>query len=162
MNARIQVEHPVTEAITGLDLVAQQIAVAQGQPLAIAQDEVELVGHALECRITAEDWERDFAPSPGVVTAALFPAGEHTRVDTHIEAGSQVPLFYDSMLAKIVVHGRDRAQSIERMKQALANCRIEGVHTNIAMHARLLDAPEFARRPPDTSTLGRWLATQRA
>jgi acetyl-CoA carboxylase, biotin carboxylase subunit len=161
MNARIQVEHPLTEAITGLDLVAQQIAVAQGQPLAITQDEVAFAGHAIECRITAEDWQRDFAPSPGLVTAALFPAGEHTRVDTHIETGSTVPPFYDSMLAKIVVRGRDREQSIERMKQALANCRIDGVHTNIAMHARLLDAPEFVGRPPDTSTLGRWLATQR-
>ncbi|HEY7377111.1 MAG TPA: biotin carboxylase N-terminal domain-containing protein [Steroidobacteraceae bacterium] len=162
MNARIQVEHPVTEAITGLDLVAQQIAVAQGQALAIAQDEVAFAGHAIECRITAEDWQRDFAPSPGLVTAALFPAGAHTRVDTHIESGSKVPPFYDSMLAKIVVHGRDRGESIEQMKQALANCHIDGVHTNVAMHARLFDAPEFVAHPPDTSTLGRWLATQRA
>ncbi|HZF25747.1 MAG TPA: biotin carboxylase N-terminal domain-containing protein [Steroidobacteraceae bacterium] len=162
MNARIQVEHPVTEAVTGLDLVAQQIAVAQGQRLAIAQHEVELRGHALECRITAEDWRRDFAPSPGVISSALFPAGEHIRVDTHIEAASKVPPFYDSLLAKIVVHGRDRAQSVQRMKQALANCHIDGVATNVALHAQLLDDPEFVSSVPDTSTLGRWLARQRA
>ncbi|HKE45045.1 MAG TPA: biotin carboxylase N-terminal domain-containing protein [Steroidobacteraceae bacterium] len=162
MNARIQVEHPVTEAITGLDLVAQQIAVAQGQRLALTQEEVEFRGHALECRITAEDWRRDFAPSPGRITSAVFPAGEHVRVDTHIEHGSTVPPFYDSLLAKIVVHGRDRPQSVERMRQALANCHIAGVATNVELHAQLLEDPEFFSSAPDTATLGRWLARRPA
>ncbi len=115
MNARIQVEHPVTEAVhSGLDLVAEQIAVAEGRDLPMAQREVGLSGHALERRITAEDWTRDFQPGPGTVLSAVFPAGEGIRVDTHIEAGSSVPPYYDSLLAKIIVSGRDRAQCLER------------------------------------------------
>jgi acetyl-CoA carboxylase, biotin carboxylase subunit len=158
MNARIQVEHPVTELVTGLDLVALQIAVAEGRPLPIRQSEIETSGHALECRITAEDWRRDFSPSPGTVTSARFPAGVGIRVDTHIEAGAQVPPYYDSLLAKVIVHGRDRAESVHRMKEALANCHIEGVATNVALHALLLDDPDLVRGAADTSTLGRWLA----
>ena len=158
MNARIQVEHPVTELVTGLDLVALQIAVAEGRALPIRQSDVRFSGHALECRITAEDWRHEFSPSPGRVTEARFPAGAGIRVDTHIEAGAQVPPYYDSLLAKIIVHGRDRAQSLQRMKEALANCHIEGVATNVALHALLLDDPDFVRGAADTSTLGRWLA----
>lgn len=158
MNARIQVEHPVTEAVTGLDLIAEQIAVAEGRGLSIAQHEVTLAGHALECRITAEDWKRDFRPCPGTVTSAVFPAGAGIRVDTHIEAGSVVPTFYDSLLAKIIVSGHDRAQCLERMKLALANCHIEGVNTVVALHAALLEEPEFIAGTFDTSLLDRWLA----
>jgi acetyl-CoA carboxylase biotin carboxylase subunit len=158
MNARIQVEHPVTEAVTGLDLVAEQIAVAEGRDLSIAQREVALSGHALECRITAEDWTRDFQPGPGTVSSAVFPAGEGIRVDTHIEAGSSVPPYYDSLLAKIIVSGRDRVQCLERMKLALANCRIEGVTNIVALHALLLDDPELIAGTFDTSLLDRWLA----
>ena len=158
MNARIQVEHPVTELVTGLDLVALQIAVAEGRALPIGRADVRFSGHALECRITAEDWRHEFSPSPGTVTQARFPAGEGIRVDTHIEAGAQVPPYYDSLLAKIIVHGRDRAESLQRMKAALANCHIEGVATNVALHALLLDDPDFVRGAADTSTLGRWLS----
>jgi acetyl-CoA carboxylase biotin carboxylase subunit len=157
MNARIQVEHPVTELVTGLDLVALQIAVAEGRSLPIRQGDIEISGHALECRITAEDWQHDFLPSPGTVTQVRFPAGEGIRVDTHIESGAQVPPYYDSLLAKVIVHGRDRAESLQRMQAALLNCHIEGVATNVALHALLLDDPEFVRGAADTSTLGRWL-----
>jgi acetyl-CoA carboxylase biotin carboxylase subunit len=157
MNARIQVEHPVTELVTGLDLVALQIAVAEGRALPIRQGDIEISGHALECRITAEDWRHDFLPSPGTVTQVRFPAGEGIRVDTHIESGAQVPPYYDSLLAKVIVHGRDRAESLQRMQAALSNCHIEGVATNVALHALLLDDPEFVRGAADTSTLGRWL-----
>jgi acetyl-CoA carboxylase biotin carboxylase subunit len=159
MNARIQVEHPVTELITGLDLVAQQIAVAEGRSLSLAQGEVRFSGHALECRIAAEDWRNGFTPSPGTITSARFPAGEGIRVDTHIQTGARVPPYYDSLLAKIIVHGRDRAQSIERMRQALASCHIEGVATNVAMHAQLLDDALFRRGGADTSLLPRWLTS---
>src|SRR5262245_55446085 len=162
MNARIQVEHPVTELITGLDLVAQQIAVAEGRPLPISQGEIRFSGHAFECRITAEDWRRGFAPSPGTITSARFPAGEGIRIDTHIEGGARVPPYYDSLLAKIIVHGPERAQSVERMRRALASCHIEGVATNVAMHTLLLDDPQFVSGAWDTSTLPRWLARQRA
>ena len=157
MNARIQVEHPVTELVTGLDLVALQIAVAEGRALPIRQGDIEISGHALECRITAEDWRHDFLPSPGTVTQVRFPAGEGIRVDTHIESGAQVPPYYDSLLAKVIVHGRDRAASLQRMQAALSNCHIEGVATNVALHALLLDDPEFVQGAADTSTLGRWL-----
>ena len=157
MNARIQVEHPVTELVTGLDLVALQIAVAEGRALPIRQGDIEISGHALECRITAEDWRHDFLPSPGTVTQVRFPAGEGIRVDTHIESGAQVPPYYDSLLAKVIVHGRDRTASLQRMQAALSNCHIEGVATNVALHALLLDDPEFVRGAADTSTLGRWL-----
>jgi acetyl-CoA carboxylase, biotin carboxylase subunit len=151
MNARIQVEHPVTEAVTGLDIVAEQIAITEERPLALSQADVAISGHALECRINAEDTTRDFRPSPGIVRSARFPAGPDVRVDTHIEAGSSVPPFYDSLLAKIIVHAADRARALERMRTALAGLRIEGVHTNTSMHAALLREPEFLRGGVDTA-----------
>ncbi|HEY4114431.1 MAG TPA: biotin carboxylase N-terminal domain-containing protein [Rhizomicrobium sp.] len=141
MNARIQVEHPVTEAITGLDLVAEQIAVAEGRR--IKQDDVAFAGHAIEFRINAEDAGHDFRPSPGTVTSAVFPAGESIRVDTHIEVGASVPPFYDSLLAKIIVHGATRGAAIDRARNALADCRIEGVATNLAMHRAVLEDAAF-------------------
>ena len=158
MNARIQVEHPITEAITGVDLVEEQIAVAEGQRLHIAQDDVRFSGHAIEFRINAEDPVHDFRPSPGTVTRALFPAGEGIRVDTHIEAGRTVPPFYDSLLAKIIVHGKNRGAAIERARAALANCRIEGVETNISVQRSLLDDPEFIRGGGDTNWFERFRA----
>jgi acetyl-CoA carboxylase biotin carboxylase subunit len=153
MNARIQVEHPVTEAITGLDLVAEQIAVAQGQPLRLGQADVCFSGHAIECRINAEDCRRDFQPSPGVVSRAAFPAGPDIRVDTHIESGSRVPALYDSLLAKIIAHGRDRNAALTHMRTALANCALQGVATNLALHVALLGRAEFARGGLDTAYL---------
>jgi acetyl-CoA carboxylase, biotin carboxylase subunit len=160
MNARIQVEHPVTEAITGLDLVAEQIAVAEGHPLRLAQDDVTLSGHAIECRINAEDAADGFRPSPGTVTRAVFPAGPGIRVDTHVQAGSAVPPGYDSLLAKLIVSGRDRAEALARLRRALARCEINGVATTIPMHAALLAQAEFARGGVDTGYLGRFLDRQ--
>jgi acetyl-CoA carboxylase biotin carboxylase subunit len=155
MNARIQVEHPVTEAITGVDLVAEQIAIAEGQPLRLAQKRVAFSGHAIECRINAEDYAKDFRPSPGTVTEAIFPAGPGIRVDTHIEPGSRVPPFYDSMIAKIIAHGADRAACLGVLKGALANCHIAGVHTNIGMHAAIVEESSFRRGGVDTSYFAR-------
>jgi acetyl-CoA carboxylase biotin carboxylase subunit len=158
MNARIQVEHPVTEAVTGLDLVAAQIAVAQGEGLAFAQEQVALRGHAIECRINAEDPGRDFRPVPGLVEAAEFPRGEGVRVDTHIEPGSRVPPHYDSLLAKVVAHGAARAQALERLRAALEATAIGGVPTNLALHRALLASEAFARGGVDTGFLARFLA----
>jgi acetyl-CoA carboxylase biotin carboxylase subunit len=157
MNARIQVEHPVTEAITGLDLVAEQISVAEGRPLRFAQDEVHWNGHAVECRLNAESWRQDFRPSPGTVTAAVFPVGPGIRVDTHIQRDAKVPPFYDSLLAKIIVHGTDRADALARMRGALALCRVDGVETNLGLYAELADDPEFAVGGVDTAYLARFL-----
>jgi acetyl-CoA carboxylase biotin carboxylase subunit len=154
MNARIQVEHPVTEAITGLDLVAEQIAVAQGQALRLTQSEIQFSGHAIECRLNAEDPRRDFQPGPGLITRALFPAGAGIRVDTHVESGSRVPALYDSLLAKLIAHGSDRNQAIARQRAALAGCQVQGIATNLELHAALLAQPEFARGV-DTSFLPR-------
>jgi len=161
MNARIQVEHPVTEAISGLDLVAEQLAVAEGRPLGLEQHDLALAGHAIECRINAEDPDDGFRPSPGTVTRAVFPAGPGIRVDTHVQAGSAVPPGYDSLLAKVIVSGRDRAEALARLRSALARCEISGVATTIPMHARLAAAGEFARGGVDTGYLARFLADGR-
>jgi acetyl-CoA carboxylase, biotin carboxylase subunit len=154
LNARIQVEHPVTEAVTGLDLVAEQLAVAEGRPLRLAQAEVTPAGHAIECRINAEDPEQDFRPSPGTVTAAVFPAGDGIRVDTHVQAGAAVPPHYDSLLAKLIVHGPDRPAAVARLQGALRRCEIAGVATNLALHARLVRHPEFVAGGVGTAFLG--------
>ena len=159
MNARIQVEHPVTEAITGLDLVAEQIAIADGQPVRLAQGDVAFAGHAIEFRINAEDCLRDFLPSPGTISRAVFPAGDGIRVDTHAETGSAIPPFYDSLVAKIVVHGKDRAEALARAGRALADCRIEGIATNLDMHRALLADAEFHRGGVDTAYFPRFWRT---
>jgi acetyl-CoA carboxylase, biotin carboxylase subunit len=153
MNARIQVEHPVTEAVSGLDLIAEQIWIADGQPLRLTQDDVRLSGHAIECRINAEDWTDGFRPSPGTVTAAVFPAGRGIRVDTHVQSGTVVPPWYDSLLAKLVVWGADRPEAVGRLRSALARCRIEGVATTIGMHAAVAGLAEFERGGYDTGML---------
>jgi acetyl-CoA carboxylase biotin carboxylase subunit len=156
VNARIQVEHPVTEAVTGLDLVAEQIAIAEGRGLRLAQADVCLRGHAIECRINAEDPAAGFRPSPGTVTSAVFPAGPGIRVDTHVQAGSAVPPQYDSLLAKIIVSGGTRAQALARLRGALARCEIGGVATTLGMHAALADDAEFAAGGVATGFLARW------
>jgi acetyl-CoA carboxylase biotin carboxylase subunit len=162
MNARIQVEHPVTEAICGLDLVECQIRVAEGPPLSIAQSDVRLEGHAIECRINAEDGRRDFRPSPGRVTRAIFAAGEGIRVDTHIEAGADVPPYYDSLIAKVIAHGRDRAQALERLCAALARSRIEGVSSTLSLQEALARSPGFAAGGVTTDYFPRFLEKRRA
>ena len=157
MNARIQVEHPVTEAICGLDLVEEQIAVAEGRKLRWKQDDVKFLGHAIECRINAEDWVRDFRPSPGTVTRAVFPVGQGIRVDTHIQAGATVPPYYDSLLGKLIVHGANRTEAVCKMRRALSNFEITGVATNLSMHAELMRNDEFALGGVDTAFLHRFL-----
>ena len=160
MNARIQVEHPVTEAVTGLDLVAEQIAVAEGRPLPLSQDDIAISGHAIECRINAEDPAAGFRPSPGTVTRAVFPAGPGVRVDTHIQAGSAVPPRYDSLLAKLIVHGANRTQALARLRGALARCEIGGVATTTGLYQALAADKEFADGGVDTRYLARILERQ--
>ncbi|HEY1724986.1 MAG TPA: biotin carboxylase N-terminal domain-containing protein [Steroidobacteraceae bacterium] len=155
VNARIQVEHPVTEMITGVDLVAEQLAIAAGVPLRLRQAQISLRGHALECRVNAEDVEHDMRPSPGRVTRAVFPAGAGVRVDTHIEAGSVVPPYYDSLLAKIIVHAADRGAALDRMAECLAACELAGVAVNVPLHRRILADAEFRRGAVDTGYLTR-------
>src|SRR6266699_1637309 len=142
MNTRIQVEHPITEIVTGIDLVREQIRVASGEPLGYKQAAITLRGHAIECRINAEDPEH-FVPSPGTVTAWLPPGGYGVRVDSHLMPGAIVPPYYDSLIAKIIVHGRDRAEAISRMQRALAETVVEGVKTTIPFHQKLLADPVF-------------------
>ena len=142
MNTRIQVEHPVTEMVTGIDLVREQVRIAAGEPLGYKQSAIRASGHAIECRINAEDPEH-FVPSPGTVTAWLPPGGHGVRVDSHMMPGASVPPYYDSLIAKIIVHGRDRAEAIARMQRALAETVVEGVKTTIPFHQKLLADPVF-------------------
>jgi acetyl-CoA carboxylase biotin carboxylase subunit len=157
MNARIQVEHPVTEAVTGLDLIAEQIAVAGGAGLSLTQSEIRVQGHAMECRVNAEDPANDFAPSPGSARTAIWPSGEGIRIDTHIASGSRVPPFYDSLLGKVIAHGPDRDSALQRLRSAIAAVRIVGVQTNLSFHAMLLSDPEFKAGCVDTGFVGRLL-----
>jgi acetyl-CoA carboxylase biotin carboxylase subunit len=157
MNARIQVEHPVTEAVTGVDLVAEQIAIADGAALRLNQTDIRRNGCAIECRVNAEDPANDFRPSPGVVREVSWPTGAGIRVDTHIAAGSRVPPFYDSLMAKIIAHGPDRASAVARLRKALAATRLDGVATNLAFHAGVLDDPEFQAGGVDTGYVARRL-----
>lgn len=143
MNTRIQVEHPVTEWVTGVDLVREQLRIASGLPLDIAQKDVRLNGHAIECRINAENPRKHFRPSPGLITGVHFPGGNGVRVDTGIYSGYQVPPFYDSMLAKLIVHGRDRMDAIARMKSALGEVVIDGIDTNIDYQYEILNNPDY-------------------
>jgi acetyl-CoA carboxylase biotin carboxylase subunit len=156
MNTRIQVEHPVTEMVTGFDLVKEQIRVASGEPMSIPQgDFSRLRGHAIECRVNAEDPYRNFQPSPGLITAYHPPGGPGVRVDTHIYAGYSVPPHYDSLLAKVIVHGRDRTEALARMGQALDSFILEGVTTTIPFLARVIRHPEFVAGKVDTKFLER-------
>ena len=161
MNARIQVEHPVTEAVTGVDLVAEQIAIAAGEGLRLQQADIRPQGAAIECRINAEDPARDFAPSPGRVTEAVWPGGEGVRVDTHIATGAMVPPYYDSLMGKIIAHGRDRAEAVARLRKAIAETHVEGVATNLGFHAEVLADPEFQAGGMDTGFLGRFFDPSR-
>jgi len=145
MNARIQVEHPVTEMVTGLDLVKEQIRIAAGEPLALNQEEVTINGWAIECRINAEDAWRDFAPCPGRVTAYLPPGGPGVRVDSALYPGYEVTSYYDSLLAKLIVWGKDRREAIARMERALGEFIIEGVVTTIPFHQRVVNNAFFRR-----------------
>jgi acetyl-CoA carboxylase biotin carboxylase subunit len=162
MNARIQVEHPVTEMITGLDLVAEQLAVAEGLPLRIRQEDVVLTGHAVECRINAEDWAHGFRPSPGRIDRMVLPVGDGLRVDTHVQSGAVVPPFYDSLVAKLIVHGVDRADALARTRAALELLLIDGVTTTVPIHQALLADAEFAAGGVDTAFFERFLQAHQA
>ncbi|MDP8935987.1 MAG: acetyl-CoA carboxylase biotin carboxylase subunit [Cyanobacteriota bacterium] len=143
MNTRIQVEHPVTEMITGLDLIAEQIRIAQGEKLQIKQNQVILSGHAIECRINAEDPDRNFRPHPGRISGYLPPGGPGVRMDSHVYTDYEIPAYYDSLIGKVIVWGRDRPTAIRRMKRALRECAITGVPTTLSFHQKILDSPEF-------------------
>ncbi len=155
MNTRIQVEHPVTEMVTGVDIVKEQIRVAAGEPLSLPADMNGLRGHAIECRVNAEDPYRNFQPHPGLITAYHPPGGPGVRVDTHVYAGYTVPPHYDSLLAKVIVHGRDRAEALARMGQALDSFILEGVSTTIPFLARVIRHPDFVAGHVDTRFLER-------
>ena len=157
MNTRLQVEHPVTEMITGIDLVREQIRIASGEGLSCTQEQVRLTGHAIECRINAED-PRTFAPSPGTVKAYVAPGGMHVRVDSGLYAGYRVPPYYDSMIAKLIVYGTTRERCIMRLKRALEEYVIEGMKTTIPLHQALVDDPEFRAGEYTIKWLEEWLA----
>ena len=143
MNTRIQVEHPVTEFVTGLDLVKEQLRIASGLPLSVTQKEVQLSGHAIECRINAENPKKGFRPSPGKISEVHFPGGNGVRVDTGIYSGYQVPPYYDSIVAKLIVHGKDRAEAIAKMRSALGETILDGIDTNIDYQYEILSDPDY-------------------
>jgi len=162
MNARIQVEHPVTEEVTEIDLIAEQIAIAGGDGLNLQQSDIEFSGAAIECRINAEDPDNQFMPSPGTVSDVSWPSGEGIRVDTHIVPGASIPPFYDSMIAKVIAHGPDRATALARLRAALDATHIEGIKTNHAFEQCILADPEFAHGGVDTGFLARMLEKETA
>jgi acetyl-CoA carboxylase biotin carboxylase subunit len=160
MNTRIQVEHPLTEMITGIDLVREMIRVARGEPLRYRQGDVQSRGAAIECRINAEDPDKNFMPSPGRVSEVTLPGGPGVRVDTMLYPGYAVPPFYDSLLAKVIVHAEDRESAIARMRRALGELHIEGVKTTRSLHLQLMDEPGFQAAQFDTGFLEGWLAAR--
>ena len=160
MNTRIQVEHPITEVVTGVDLVKEQLKVAGGEGLSVGQQEISLAGHAIEFRVNAEDPENDFFPSPGEITAVEVPGGPGVRVDTAIFAGYQVPPFYDSMVGKLITWGADRHEALARGRRALGEYRIEGIKTTIPLHLRLLGAKAFLSGEYDVGYLERLLGEE--
>lgn len=156
VNARVQVEHPVTELVTGIDIVQQQILLAQGQMLALKQDDVQLNGWSLECRINAADPSDNFMPSPGDITHLILPAGPGVRVDTHIFAPYLISPFYDSLIGKLIVWAEDRDRAIKRMQRALAEFQIEGIKTTIPFHQQVFEDADFISGDIDTHFLEKW------
>lgn len=157
MNTRVQVEHPVTEAITGIDIIKEQIRIAWGMPLSVSQEEVKINGHSIECRINAENPELNFRPSPGKINEIHVPGGFGVRLDSFVYNGYTVSPFYDSMLAKLIVHGNNRTEAIQRMKRALSEFLIDGVDTNIDFLLQLLSQEEVVNNDYDTSFIQQWL-----
>ncbi|PLR64920.1 acetyl-CoA carboxylase biotin carboxylase subunit [Pseudomonas sp. QC2] len=156
MNTRLQVEHPVTEMTTGIDIVQQQLRMARGEALSVRQEDVQLNGHSLECRINAED-PITFMPTPGLIQRWEVPGGFGVRVDSHVTTGYRVPPYYDSMVAKVITHGATREEAMARMRLALSEMRVEGISTNIALHRDILDDPAFCAGGVDIHHLERWL-----
>jgi acetyl-CoA carboxylase biotin carboxylase subunit len=157
INSRLQVEHPVTEMVTGIDLVRQQIIIAAGGKLEINQDEVKQNGSSIECRINAEDPENNFMPRPGVISGMSLPGGIGVRVDTHLYDGYEIPPFYDSLIAKLIVWGEDRCQAIRRMERALGEFQLEGIKTTIPFHKKVMRDEEFVKGNFDTHFLEKYL-----
>jgi acetyl-CoA carboxylase biotin carboxylase subunit len=157
MNTRLQVEHPVTEIVTGLDLVHLQIRIANGEPLPFTQDDVQIRGHAIECRIYAEDPDNNFFPSPGKITLLLLPSGPGIRRDSGMYEGWTVPMDYDPLLAKLIGYGTDREQAINRLIRALNEYFIGGIKTNLSLFRRILNDPDFQAGKLDTGFLDRML-----
>ncbi|WP_053957634.1 acetyl-CoA carboxylase biotin carboxylase subunit [Inediibacterium massiliense] len=155
MNTRIQVEHPITEYITGIDLIKEQIKIADGEKLTFTQEDIKINGHAIECRINAEDTNNNFAPSPGVITDYFIPGGNGIRMDSHIYSGYKIPSTYDSMIGKLIVWGKDRQEAICRMKRALDETVILGIHTNIDFQRKILNHEKFLKNEIDTSFIGK-------
>ena len=156
MNTRIQVEHGVTELVTDTDLVIEQIRVCAGEPLSMKQEEVLLRGHAIECRINAEIPEKNFMPSPGTITALHLPGGNGVRVDTAIYTGYKIPMEYDSMIAKVLVHGKDRQEAIRKMKGALEEMLVLGVETNLDFQYKIMQSESFVEGKVDTGFIERF------
>ncbi|HEY6085940.1 MAG TPA: ATP-grasp domain-containing protein, partial [Nitrospira sp.] len=158
VNTRIQVEHPITEMVTGIDLIKEQIRLADGQSLSFKQQDIKLNGHSLECRINAEDPDK-FTPSPGLITKYNAPGGFGVRVDSAMESNATVVPHYDSMIAKLITHGRDRQESMARMRRALDEFVIQGIKTTIPLHKRILNDPDFQKGHVSTTFLDRFLAS---
>jgi acetyl-CoA carboxylase biotin carboxylase subunit len=154
-NARIQVEHPVTEMVTGIDLIKAQILVASGEPLPFKQEEIQQRGAAIECRINAEDPEKNFRPNPGVITRWFAPGGFGVRFDSHAHQGYAVSPYYDSLIGKLIVHQPTRQEAIECMKRALKELRIEGIKTTVPLHLKALDSSAFVNAQVDTTYIER-------
>ena len=150
MNTRIQVEHPVTEAVTDMDLIKEQIRIAAGEPLSVKQEQVEIVGHAIECRINAENPEKNFMPCPGTITELHLPGGRGVRVDTAVYNNYKIPANYDSMILKLIVHDKDRESAIAKMRSALGEPIIEGINTNLDFQYEILNDPDFEAGNVDT------------
>ncbi|MCO8170910.1 acetyl-CoA carboxylase biotin carboxylase subunit [Pseudomonas sp. 21LCFQ02] len=161
MNTRLQVEHPVTEMTTGIDIVEQQLRVAKGEVLSLRQSDIVTQGHALECRINAED-PQTFIPTPGTVTRWDLPGGIGVRIDSHVCAGYKVPPYYDSMIAKVITHGATREQALARMRTALAQFAVEGISTNLPLHRQIVTDNAFVAGSVDIHHLERWLSTRQA
>ncbi len=157
MNTRIQVEHPVTEQVTGIDLVKEQIRLADGKKLDVDQDDVEILGHALECRINAEDPDKDFIPTPGQVTKFIPPGGLGVRVDTHLYSGYNIPTYYDSLIVKLITFGHNRQESMDHMKRALGEFVVEGIKTTIPFHQKVLNNAFFRKGEVYTNFIQRRL-----
>ena len=157
VNTRIQVEHPVTEMITGIDIVGEQIKVASGEPLSMRQEDIRVDGHAIECRINAEDPDRGFMPQAGLIETWRAPGGPGVRLDSHACAGYRIPPNYDSMIGKLIVHGPDRTSAIERMRAALDEFKVGPLATTIPLHRRLMDSREFIEADFDIHYVERWL-----
>ena len=158
MNTRIQVEHPVTEMVTGLDLIKEQIRVAAGEPLSVKQEDITISGHALECRINAENPSRNFMPCPGKITNIHLPGGNGVRLDTHIYSDYIVPPNYDSMLLKLIVHGKDRQEAIAKMRSALGELIIEGIETNVDFQYEIINHPAFQSGETDTGFIPQYFS----